>query len=110
MGMKSLRITAGQLATAGTFGQKTESKTPATVRGRYMGENRKADPSPTFANGASGFGMTTAVAKNRSKGPATVRGLYIGENRKTDPSFRYAHPGLKPGATTLVLGARAGPG
>ena len=39
MGMKSLRITAGQLATAGTFGQKTESKTPATVRGLYIGEN-----------------------------------------------------------------------
>jgi hypothetical protein len=32
----------------GTFGQKTEGKTPATVRGLYMGENRKADRSPTL--------------------------------------------------------------
>jgi hypothetical protein len=66
---RQLKKTAGKLAAAGTFGQKTESKTPATVRGLYIGENRKADPSPTFASGASGFGMTTAMTENR-KTPA----------------------------------------
>ena len=66
---------------------KTRSKTRAAVRGLYIGENGKADPSPTFANGASGFGMTTAMTENREQ-RRPLRGLQLAKGGRKQAGQR----------------------
>jgi len=94
---------------------KTRSKTRAAVRGLYIGENGKADPSPTFANGASGFGMTTATTENRKQDarseaepghtsgpPAIRRGHTPGQVKKQQAS------GVNQGLARLVATSHKG--